>query len=176
MVRIRIEVLRREYCSHCPITKRSARSTGVRLLEQVLDKEGIVPRVVIDYGCSTWRNSRYLENKYRCFAVRVDAVTWTKPDVVAYPTHMPFRDGAADVALLTHILMFMNNKAEWKDAINELRRISRRFIVLETYHVKNPKALNYEFTELMNVINENNLAITRRNVKWDMENLVLKKQ
>lgn len=91
---------------------------------------------MIDYGCSTWRNSKYLANKYGSFTVRVDAIMDTRPNVVAYPTRLPFRDGVADVVLFTHILMFMNSKDEWQETIGELKRVSKRYIVLETYHVK----------------------------------------
>jgi tellurite methyltransferase len=106
--------------------------------------------------------------------IRVDALRETKPDVVAYPTRMPFRDSSADVVLLTHILMFMNSREEWPRAIQELARVSRDYVVLETYHVKNPKALNYEWQEIHELISTNNLSIIRRNLRRDMENVVLK--
>jgi len=173
MISVRIRVLREEYCNHCNISKRSPRSTGVKLLEGVLDRDGVKPNVIIDYGCSTWRNSRYLAIKYGSFVIRVDALRETKPDVVAYPTHMPFRDSSADVVLLTHILMFTNNKGEWPRAIQELTRVSRGYVVLETYHVKNPKALNYEWQEIYELTITNNLSIIRRNLRKDMENVVL---
>ena len=170
---IRIRVLREEYCNHCNISGRSPRSTGVKLLESVIDREGFKPRLVIDYGCSTWRNTRYLVGKYGCESIRVDAIIDTKPDVVAYPTHLPFRDGVADVVLFTHILMFMNSKDEWAGAINELRRVSRRYIVLEAYHVKNPKALKYDRNELMRLTEQGGLRMVRKNIERKMENLVL---
>ena len=170
---IRIRILREEYCNHCNISRRSPRSTGVKLLESIIDKEGFKPRLVVDYGCSTWRNTKYLVNKYNCESIRVDAISETKPDVVAYPTYLPFRDNVVDVILFTHILMFMNNKNEWPRVISELRRISRRYIVLEAYHVKNPKALKYDYNELMQLIGQSGLRIVRRNVRQDMENLVL---
>ncbi len=173
MANIRIRVLREEYCNHCNISRRSPRSTGVRLLEEVIDREGFRPRVIIDYGCSTWRNSKYLASKYGSFTIRVDALVGTRPDVVAYPTHLPFRDSSADVVLLTHILMFMNSKDEWPEAMSELRRVSRGYIVIETYHVKNPKALKYDYQEIIQLIEGNKLKIIRRNVRQDMENLVL---
>ena len=170
---IRIRVLREEYCNHCNISGRSPRSTGIKLLESVIDREGFRPRLIIDYGCSTWRNTKYLVSKYGCESVRVDAIIETRPDVVAYPTYLPFRDGAADAVLFTHILMFMNSKDEWPKAISELRRVSRRYIVLEAYHVKNPKALKYNYNELAQLIEQSGLRIIRRNVRQDMENLVL---
>ena len=174
MVSIRIKVLRDEYCNHCNISRRSPRSTGVKLLESVLGRDGVKPSVIIDYGCSTWRNSRYLATKYGSFVIRVDALRETKPDVVVYPTHMPFRNSSTDVVLLTHILMFMNSREEWPRAIQELARVSRGYVVLETYHVKNPKALNYEWREIHELISTNNLSIIRRNLRRDMENVVLK--
>ncbi len=173
MPMIRIRILREEYCNHCNISGRSPRSTGVKLLEAVIDREGFRPRLVIDYGCSTWRNSKYLVNKYGCESIRVDAIIDTKPDVVAYPTHLPFRDDVADVVLFTHILMFMNSKDEWQEAISELKRVSRGYVVLETYHVKNPRALRYNYQEVLQLIESNGLKVVRRNVRQDMENLVL---
>jgi hypothetical protein len=67
----------------------------------------------------------------------------------------------------------MNNKGEWPRAIQELARVSRGYVVLETYHVKNPKALNYEWQEIYELTITNNLSIIRRNLRKDMENVVL---
>jgi tellurite methyltransferase len=174
MISVRIRVLREEYCNHCNISRRSPRSTGVKLLEGVLDRDGVKPNVIIDYGCSTWRNSRYLAIKYGSFVIRVDALRETRPDVVAYPTHMPFRDFSADIVLLTHILMFMNSKDEWPKALGELARVSKGYVVLETYHVKNPKALSYGQQEILALISNNSLVMVKRSLRRDMENIVLK--
>lgn len=102
---------------------------------------------VMDFGCSNWRNSAYLES-LGAHAVRIDAVAYTRPDVVAYPTHLPFRDRAFDAALFTHIFMFLEDKAHWPAAAAELRRVSRRYVVVETYAVKNPAALRYDPAEV----------------------------
>lgn len=142
---MRIDVLRREYCAGCKIARRSPRSTGVRLfLERAGSPAGLR---VLDFGCSNWRNSAYLES-LGASSVRVDAVPYTRPDVVAYPTHLPFRDRAFDVALFTHIFMFLEDKSHWAPAAAELRRISRRYLVVETYAVKNPAALKYSPEEV----------------------------
>lgn len=142
---VRIDVLRREYCANCHIAKRSPRSTGVRLfLERVKSPSGLR---VMDFGCSNWRNSAYLES-LGAYVVRVDAVVYTRPNVVAYPTHLPFRGRAFDVVLFTHIFMFLEDKAHWPAAAAELRRVSRRYIVVETYAVKNPVALRYRPEEV----------------------------
>ncbi len=83
----------------------------------------------------------------------------TCPDVVAYPTHMPFRDNAVDVVLFTHILMFMNSKEEWSRTVAELRRISRKYILVEVFKCKGKqkmkpeeRPLQFDFEEVRKIL------------------------
>ena len=164
---MRIRVLREEYCARCPFVKRSPRSTGVRMFLEVYKERG---GRVLDFGCSNWRNSRFLEG-LGFYAVRMDAMADTRPDVVAYPTHMPFRDKAFDAVLLTHVLMFLEDKSHWGPALQEAARCSRGYVVVETYHVKNGKALRYTNEELVEALAA--FSVVRRNVRPDMQNFVL---
>jgi len=158
---MRIEVLRKEYCAKCRI--KAPRSTGVGLLLRVAN--GSTWRV-LDYGCSNWRNSKFLEG-VGSTSVRVDAIPDTRPDVVAYPTHMPFRDSSFDVVLFTHIFMFLEEKSEWPRAASELARISRRYLVVETYRVKHVSALKFEPREIEELFAE--LVIKKRHVRRDLQ-------
>ncbi len=164
---MRIRVLRQHYCAKCPIVKRSPRSTGVKML---LEATKNPPKRVLDFGCSNWRNSTYLE-KIGAWAVRMDSIPDTKPDVVAYPTHMPFRDRSFDAVLLTHILMFLEDKIHWPVALEEAARVARSHIVVETYKVKHPLALDYGVDELITQLAK--WKIVRRNVRRDMQNFVI---
>lgn len=164
---MRIRILREHYCADCRIVRRSPRSTGVKLLLSVADAAGMS---VLDFGCSNWRNSAYLES-LGARAVRMDAIPDTRPDVVAYPTHLPFRDGAFDVVLYTHVLMFLERKEDWPTAVAEAARVAKRYLVLETYMVKHPGALRYRVEELFELVR--GLSVVRRNVRWDMQNLVI---
>lgn len=163
---MRLRVLREEYCAKCPIVKRSPRSTGVKMLLEVYKETGRV----LDLGCSNWRNSAFLEGR-GFVSVRADALPETKPDVVAYPTRLPFRDKAFDVVLLTHILMFLESKDQWEEALREVARCARRYVVVEAYRVKNEKALDYTPQELLQLVSR--YTIARRNVRPDMQNLVV---
>jgi tellurite methyltransferase len=165
---MRIRILRDYYCARCPIVKRSPRSTGVRLLLGVTDVSG---RRVLDFGCSNWRNSKYLES-LGAYAVRMDAIPDTRPDVVAYPTHLPFRDKAFDVVLYTHVLMFLESKNHWPGALKEAARIIREHLVLETYAVNHGGAISYTVNELLDLLD--GWEVVRRNVRKDMQNLVLR--
>jgi len=157
-----IRHLREYYCLHCPI--KSPRSTGVKLLERVWSKEW---RRVVDYGCNNWRNSRYLVEKFGVDSIRVDISPSSKPDVVAHPAYMPLRDGAADVFLLTHILMFVPRYL-WHKVVEELRRVAK-VAVVEVYHVKHSKAEKFSNEEVLALFPK----VLRRNVRRDMVNLVV---
>lgn len=157
MVFNRIYALRKYYCFRCP--NKSPRSTGIKLLEEYLG--GKLRRLkVIDFGCAPcWRNSKYLTEKYKCYVIRVDAVLETRPDVVAYPTHLPFRDNCVDVFVFSHILMFMNRKEEWLQAIQELKRTTRQILVVEVFKCKGrakmrpeEKPLEFEFDEVKKLL------------------------
>lgn len=165
---MRIKILRDYYCSRCPIVKRSPRSTGVKMLLQVTKRP---PERVLDFGCTNWRNAKYLES-LGAWVVRVDALPDTRPDVVAYTTHMPFRDKSFNAVLLTHILMFLESKDDWEPTLRELIRISREYIVIETYRVKHKDAILYTIEDLMNLLKS--LTIVRRNVRNDMQNFVIR--
>jgi Methyltransferase domain. len=143
--------------------KRSPRSTGVKLLLGVTD---VRSKRVLDFGCGNWRNSKYLES-LGAYAVRMDAIPDTKPDVVAYPTHLPFRDKAFDVVLYTHVLMFLNSKKEWLAVLDEPRRISRGYLVVETYRVSHKEALKYTVEELNQMLAKYN--ITKRHLRPDLQ-------
>jgi SAM-dependent methyltransferase len=164
---MRIKILRDHYCARCPIVKRSPRSTGVKLLLGVTD---VRSWHVLDFGCSNWRNSKYLES-LGAYAVRMDAIPDTKPDVVAYPTHLPFRDKAFDVVLYTHVLMFLESKSHWPSALKEAARVIRKYLVLETYAVNHRGAISYTVDELLGLLD--GWEVVRRNVRKDMQNLVL---
>lgn len=164
---MRIRVLKDYYCAKCPIVKRSPRSTGVKMLLQATKK---APERVLDFGCSNWRNSKYLES-LGAWAVKMDAIPDTKPDIVAYPTHMPFRDRAFDAVLLTHVLMFLEKKDDWAPTLNEVIRISRQFVVLETYRVKHNGSLQYTVPELLSYLSS--LHVIKRNVRADMQNFII---
>lgn len=166
MIRLRIDILRREYCSHCRISRKSPRSTGVKLLLSIHR-----PMRVLDYGCSTWRNSAYLES-LGAWSVRVDAVPYTKPDVIAYPTYLPFKNGAFDTVLLTHILMFLEKKEDWAKALQEAIRVSKQYVVLETYRVKHKDAIQYTLEDILKLVE--GLRIVRRNLRQDLQNLVIR--
>jgi len=126
---------------------------------------------VLDFGCSNWRNSSYLE-ELGAASVRVDALASTRPEVVAYPTLLPFRDKAFDIVLFTHIFMFLEDKGEWKTAADELMRVSRGFIVVETYAVKHPQALKYTPEEVVQLFN----APVRKNVRRDLQVFIFQSQ
>ncbi len=164
---MRIRILRDHYCARCPIVKRSPRSTGVKLLLGVTD---VRSWRVLDFGCGNWRNSKYLES-LGAYAVRMDAIPDTKPDVVAYPTHLPFRDKAFDVVLYTHVFMFLESKSHWPSALKEAVRVIRKYLVLETYAVNHRGAISYTVDELLDLLN--GWKVVRRNVRKDMQNLVL---
>lgn len=166
---MRIRILREKYCNKCNIVKRSKRSTGVKLLLQSIPTAASLK--VIDYGCSNWRNSKYLE-QLGAATIRVDAIPQTKPDVVAYPTHLPFRDNAADVVLFTHIFMFLEDKTHWHTTATELKRVARKYVVVETYAVKHPQAIKYTPTEITNLFNNT----TKRHIRKDLQALVYKKE
>jgi tellurite methyltransferase len=101
----------------------------------------------------------------------MDSIPDTKPDVVAYPTHMPFRDRSFDAVLLTHILMFLEDKSHWPAALEEATRIARGYVVVETYRVKHKQSLTYTDSELIKLVSR--WRIIRRNVRQDMQNFVL---
>lgn len=126
-------------------------------------------RRVIDFGCSTWRNSKFLEN-LGAYVVRVDAVPDSKPDIVAYPTHMPIRDGAFDAVLFTHIFMFLEDKKEWPVVAEELKRVTKKYLVVETYRVKNRNALSYSPKEVEELFTD--LTSIKKHVRRDMQNYV----
>lgn len=157
-----VEYLRKHYCSHCPI--KSPRSTGVKLLEHVWRKEW---RRVVDYGCNNWRNSRYLAEKFSVDMIRIDILPLSDPDVVAHPAFLPFRDNAADIFLLTHILMFVP-KTLWRRVAEELRRVAK-VAVVEVYHVKHTYAERFNNEEILALFP----TVVRRNVRRDMVNLVV---
>jgi SAM-dependent methyltransferase len=165
---MRIKILRDHYCARCPIVKRSPRSTGVKLLLSVTD---VRSKRVLDFGCGNWRNSKYLES-LGAYVVKMDAIPDTKPDVVAYPTHLPFRDKAFDVVLYTHILMFLNSKKEWLTVLDEPRRISRGYLVVETYRVSHKEALKYTVEELNQMLAKYN--IIKRHLRPDLQVFVAK--
>jgi len=175
----RLFALRKYYCLHC--SNKSPRSTGVKLLEQILDNKLSFEIKLFDYGCSTWRNTKYICSKYRVkYAIRCDITSITKPDIVCYPTHLPFRNKVFNVVLLSHILMFLNNKNEWKVVLNELKRICKKYIVIETFHCKGKsrmksfeKPLQYTKEELLNLINDLKLRIIKKKIDKLMECLVV---
>ncbi|MEM1606147.1 MAG: hypothetical protein QXW41_07895 [Fervidicoccaceae archaeon] len=67
--------------------------------------------------------------------------------------------------------MFLEDKRHWGPALQEAARCSRGFLVVETYHVKNEKALKYTDEELLKVLST--YKVVRRNVRPDMQNFVL---
>ena len=131
-------------------------------------------RLVVDYGCSTWRNSRYLQGRLNCEAVRLDVSPTTRPDIVCYPTHIPLRAKCADIVLLTHVLMFLRGMDEVYEALSEGVRVSSSLLVVECYHVKAPSALKYTREELEGALKALKLEVMRRRVRVDMESYVLK--
>lgn len=147
--------MRKYYCLRC--RNRAPRSTGVRLCEVYLEKLQVIR--LLDYGCSTWRNTRYICEKFGKkvkLAVRCDITPITRPDVVCYPTMLPFRDRVFNVVLFSHILMFLRSKEEWDQALAEIKRVSCRFVVVECYQCKgvpgmaeDEKPLQYTLQELM---------------------------
>jgi len=164
---MRIRILREQYCAKCKI--KAPRSTGVRLLLETVEKP---PQRVLDFGCSTWRNSKYLEN-LGAFVVRVDASPNTRPDIVAYPTHMPIRQKAFDTVLFTHIFMFLQSKQEWPQVASELVRISKGYVIVETYRVKHKEALTYEPKEIENLFRDNHIKILRKYIRQDLQIFVI---
>jgi tellurite methyltransferase len=164
---MRIRILREQYCARCKI--KAPRSTGVRLL---LETVGKPPQRVLDFGCSTWRNSKYLEN-LGAFVVRVDALPNTRPDIVAYPTYMPIRQSAFDTVLFTHIFMFLQSKQEWPQVASELVRISKGHIIVEAYRVRHKEALTYEPKEIENLFKNNNIKILRKYMRQDLQILII---
>lgn len=165
---MRIRVLRQHYCARCNIVKRSPRSTGVKLLLSVTD---VKTKRVLDFGCGNWRNSQFLEGQ-GSYVVKIDAIPDTKPDLVAYPTHLPFRQGAFHIALYTHTLMFLEDKTHWPKALEEAARVTREYLVLETYHVKHSQALKYTVDDLLKLLAK--WELVRRNTRRDMQNFVIK--
>ncbi|MEM4438738.1 MAG: methyltransferase domain-containing protein [Pyrobaculum sp.] len=125
-----------------------------------------LPKRVMDFGCSNWRNSKFLES-LGAYVVRVDALPETRPDVVAYPTHLPFRDGALDAVLFTHIFMFLNDKSEWQAVAEELKRIAKEYLVIETYAVKHKDALKFQPREIESLFSQ--LVSRKRYVRRDLQ-------
>lgn len=162
---MRINILREKYCKKCPIVKRSKRSTGVKFLLEITNVENLR---VLDYGCSNWRNTTYLES-LGATSLKIDATPHTKPDIVAYPTHMPIRDKAVDITLFTHIFMFLEDKAHWPTAAQELQRITKRYIVVETYTVKNSAALKYQPEEIIKLF----YNIKKKYVRKDLQVFII---
>jgi len=165
---MRIKILREEYCARCKI--KAFRSTGVKLLLQSVKEP---PRRVLDFGCSTWRNSKYLED-LGAYVVKADAFPDSKPDIIAYPAYMPVRDSVFDVVLFTHIFMFLESKRDWPTVAEELKRITRKYIVVETYRVKNRNALEYSPEEVENLFTD--LVKIKRHARRDMQNYVFMKE
>jgi len=164
---MRIRILREYYCAKCPIVKRSPRSTGVKML---LSVTCVKNKRILDFGCGNWRNSSYLET-LGAYTVKMDAIPDTKPDIAAYPTLLPFRDKVFDITLYTHVLMFLEDKMHWSLALKEATRVTREYLVLEIYNVKHEKAISYTVEELLSL--PRSLTIRRRNMRKDMQNLVL---
>ena len=169
MKQVPLHDLREKYCAKCKV--KALRSTGVNLLEKVIHEA----KLVVDYGCSTWRNSKYLEERLKCETVRLDINPTTRPDVVSYPTHLPLKAGCADIVLLTHVLMFLRGMDEVYEALSEGSRVSSSLLVIECYHVKASSALRYERKELEKVFKNLSLSIMRKRTRTDMENYVLTK-
>jgi len=99
---MRTRILREYYCTRCSIVKRRPRSTGVKLLLGVTKIEG---KRALDFRCSNWRNSKYLEAQ-GAYVVRMDTTPDTKPNIVEYPTYIPFRDKVFNIAPYTHTHVF----------------------------------------------------------------------
>jgi len=95
------------------------------------------PIRLLDYGCTVrnFRNTQYMMSNFKVkYAVRCDITPESKPDVVCYPTHLPFRDRAFNVVLFSHILMFLENKDEWALVAKELKRVCNGTVMVEVYH------------------------------------------
>ena len=67
--------------------------------------------------------------------------------------------------------MFMNKKEEWKDAINEIKRVTKKFAVIEVFQCKGKrnmksyeKPLWFEMSEVINLITENGFKIISKKV------------
>ena len=167
MTEIRLPLLRSTYCSRCNI--RAPRSTGIKLAEKYLKRGG----KFLDYGCSTWRNSSYLQQVLEMDNIRVDISPESKPNVVAYPTALPFRSKSIDVVALTHVLMFLMNWEELINALKELDRISRDLGVVEMYHVKKANSLEFKNEDVLDLLT-NSFSILAKVVRKDMLNVVVR--
>ncbi|AFA38532.1 hypothetical protein Pogu_0505 [Pyrobaculum oguniense TE7] len=73
--------------------------------------------------------------------------------------------------LLTHVLMFLEDRSHWGPPLQGAARCPRGYLVVEIYHVKNGKALKYTNEELEEALAV--FTVVRRNVRPDMQNFVL---
>jgi tellurite methyltransferase len=67
--------------------------------------------------------------------------------------------------------MFLESKSHWPSALKEAARIIRKYLVLETYAVNHRGAISYTVDELLSLLD--GWEVVRRNVRKDMQNLVL---
>lgn len=131
----RLLALREHYCYRCRNT--AVCSTGTRLLVQRCRRYVREPVKLLDYGCTVrnFRNTQFICEHFRVkYAVRCDVTPASKPDVVCYPTMLPFRDNVFNVVLFSHILMFLESKDEWRQVAAELRRVVNGVVMAEVYH------------------------------------------
>ena len=179
---LRLLALRKYYCNRC--NNKAPCSTGTRLLIQALNRDNVSkPLNIFDYGCSNWRNSTYLSKIFKTrHVVTCDIQKLSKPTIICYPTHLPFKSNSFDIVLLSHILMFLRCKSEWKKVINEIARVCKKFAVVETYHCVGKKEmtifekpLEYTREELLETVSSR-FYIVKKKLDKKMENLVLLKK
>jgi hypothetical protein len=86
---------------------------------------------------------------------------------------MPIRQKAFDTVLFTHIFMFLQSKQEWPQVVSELVRISKGYVIVETYRVKHKEALTYEPKEIENLFRKSHIKILRKYIRQDLQVFVI---
>jgi hypothetical protein len=69
--------------------------------------------------------------------------------------------------------MFLQSKQEWPQVANELVRISKGYVIVETYRVKHKESLTYEPKEIENLFKNNHIKILRKYIRQDLQVFVI---